>query len=333
MKIGFTYDLKSDHAFKKGMPEDAYAELDREETIERAAQAIASGGHEVVRIGNVKQLLARLPRLDVDIVFNLCEGVGTRNRESEVPVILDLYKIPYVGSDGLTLGLTLDKAIAKKAFIADGVPTPKHYVVEGQADLLNHDFMRFPLIVKPLHEGSSKGISEDSIVADKKELRAQVREVFKAYRQPALVEEFIQGKEFTVLVIGNDPPVALTPVQIGILGKLELGNLVYTSRRVNNTDISYICPPEISHAQDKKMRDVAIAAYRSVDCRDFGRVDIRTDKKGDPYVLEVNPLPSVSDEDVFPLVAKASHMTYDELIVRIIDVALSRLGLKKGKRT
>ena len=265
--------------------------------------------------------------LDVDIVFNICEGFSGRSRESEVPMILDLYNIPFVGSDALTLGLTLDKVMAKKVFESDGVPTPKYFMADNRTIPAHWETMKFPFIVKPRHEGSSKGISEDSIVSDRKSLKKQVKAIWELYRQPALIEEFIYGSEFTVLVIGNRKPLALPPVQISIAGQLEAGDLVYTSRRLEDTDIEYICPPKISKALEKKLCQISIQAYQSVDCRDFGRVDLRVDKKGRPYVLEINPLPSLSSEDVFPLVARAAGMTYNQLILKIIDIALERYGL------
>jgi len=332
MKIGFTYDLKSDYRRSSSSPQDALAEFDHKVTIKRVVKAIESAGHKVVAIGNVRNLLKKLPRLDVDIVFNLCEGAGDRNRESEVPIILDIYGIPYVGSDGLSLGVTLDKVVAKKSFLADGVPTPKYFVVDHLNGAFHYHSMKFPFIVKPRHEGSSKGISDDSICLDEQALRRQVKKITEVYRQSALVEEFIDGSEFTVLVIGNENPVALTPVQIGICGELELGRLIYTSRRVTNTDIRYICPPVVSKSLDRRMREVACNAYRAVECRDFGRVDIRVDAAGKPYVLEINPLPSLSVEDVFPLIAEAEGMTYDGLIAKIIDIGLERNGIIKKRR-
>lgn len=326
-KIGFTYDIKEDYPDHEGSTEDAFAEFDAEETVDFVRDTIESGGHKVIKIGGARELLRRINDLDVDIVFNICEGFRTRNRESEVPVILDLYGIPYIGSDGLTLGLTLDKLMAKKAFIADNIPTPKYFVSYNGNGCKSIAGMKYPLIVKPRCEGSSKGISEKSIVTNRKDLIKQIEEIEEMYSQPALVEEFVSGKEFTVLVIGNEVPEALPPVQIQILGKLDLGDMIYTSRRVLTTEVEYICPPHITKAQDKKMRELAIKAYKSVDCRDFGRVDFRVDKKGKPYVLEVNPLPSFSVEDVFPMTAEAHGIDYKKLVLKIIDFGLKRYGL------
>ncbi|MFB3919457.1 hypothetical protein BU251_08050 [Candidatus Velamenicoccus archaeovorus] len=330
--IGFTYDLKSDHPAVADVPSDHFAELDHEATIQEVVEALESGGHKVVKIGNAANLLGRSRELaSIDIVLNICEGLGNRNRESQVPVVLDILGVPYVGSDGLTMGLTLDKAMAKKVFLSEGVSTPKFFLADEQYDFNNLDSMRFPFIVKPCHEGSSKGVSEDSIVFDRTALERQVRELSRLYRQPALVEEFIRGGEFTVLVIGNKEPRALMPVQIQITGHLQLGDLIYTSRRLEGDDVVYVCPPKVDEALRRELCDMAVRTYRAVGCLDFGRVDFRVDESGRPYVLELNPLPSLSSADVFPLIAQAEGMTYQGLILKIIDTALERTGQEKDR--
>lgn len=329
--IGFTYDLKADHAPQTpaGLPVDFYAELDQEKTIDEVSQALESGGYRVLRLGNAQKLLERIPEArSCDLVLNICEGIGNRNRESQVPILLDLYGIPYAGSDALTLGLTLDKIMAKKVFLADKVRTPKFFVAGTDTDFQNLDGMKFPFFVKPSHEGSSKGISEKSIVSDRDSLKRQVEEIVSLYRQPALVEEFIRGGEFTVLVIGNKTPRALAPVQIQIAGNLEAGDLVYTSRRLEGDDIVYVCPAKISPALDRELRSAAIAAYQSLGCRDFSRVDFRTNEKGEAFVLEVNPLPALTIDDVFPLIAKAEGLSYNALILSIIHEAFLRTEAK-----
>jgi len=330
--IGFTYDLKSDHPTATGAPSDHFAELDHEATIQEVAEALESGGHKVVKIGNVGNLLSRSRELaSIDIVFNICEGLGNRNRESQVPVVLDILGVPYAGSDGLTMGLTLDKAMAKKVFLSEGVSTPKFFLADEHYDFNNLDSMSFPFIVKPNHEGSSKGVSEDSIVSDRAALERQVMEMSRLYKQPALVEEFIQGAEFTVLVIGNKEPRGLAPVQIQITGRLEAGDLIYTSRRLEGDDIVYVCPPKVNDVLRQELCEMAVRAYRAVGCLDFGRVDFRVDGSGRPYVLELNPLPSLSSADVFPLIAAAEGMTYQGLILKIIDTALERVGQGKDR--
>ncbi|MBM3250591.1 MAG: D-alanine--D-alanine ligase, partial [Candidatus Omnitrophica bacterium] len=222
--VGLTYDLKTDYEFKEGDPPDANAEFDHPSTIDVIASAIEANGFMVKRIGNVKDVLENLGSLGVDIVFNISEGISGRNRESQVPVLLEMAGIPFVGADALTLSLTLDKVMAKKVFIAEGIPTPKFFEIKSVEDMLSTDHCKFPLIVKPRCEGSSKGLSENSRVENLDELKKQVDYVVNTYKQPALVEEFISGQEFTVAVVGNDPPEAMPVVQIKIDGRYKLDN-------------------------------------------------------------------------------------------------------------
>ena len=324
--VGLTYDVKPDYVFKKGDPEDANAEFDHPDTIDVIKDAIESGGYKVVKIGNVRKLLRHLNDLNVDIVFNIAEGVSGRNRESEVPVILEMAGIPFVGGDGLTLGLTLDKIMAKKVLISEGIPTPAFFEV---SDIGNIDGVGigYPLIVKPKHEGSSKGISDRSVVKNRRELKRQAEWVLRTYKQPALVEKFITGSEFTVPIIGNERPRALPTVQISIDGKTNLGELCYTFSRIRSDTLSYVCPAKITRELDRKIKEVSLRAYKAVECRDFGRVDIRVDKNGNPYVLEINPLPSLSTEDVFMTVARYMKVSYNSIITRIVDYALERYGI------
>lgn len=327
--IGLTYDLKTDYEFKAGDPPDANAEFDHPSTINVIAQAIESAGFKTKKIGNAANLLEKIGKLGVDIVFNISEGVSGRNRESQVPVLLELAGIPFVGSDALTLGLTLDKVMAKKIFIAEGIPTPRFLEIRSAEELVHTDHCKFPLIVKPRFEGSSKGLTENSRVQNIEELKKQVEYITAAYKQPALVEEFISGQEFTVVVIGNEKPEAMPAVQIKIDGRLQLNDRFYTFARIKSDRLEYICPAKISQELKKKIADLAVKAYKSVDCQDFGRVDFRVDSDGKPYVLEINPLPSLSTEDVFPLVAKEIGLTYNQIMARIIDTAFKRLGISK----
>ncbi|MFH0936013.1 MAG: ATP-grasp domain-containing protein [Candidatus Omnitrophota bacterium] len=326
-KVGLTYDLKTDYQFKQGDPQDANAEFDHPTTIDVIAKAVEAQGVEVVRIGNAASLLEKLDDLDVDIVFNLSEGLYGRNRESQVPVLLEMKGIPFVGADALTLGMTLDKIMAKKVFMADGIPTPKFFEIRSEAELITTDHCRFPMIVKPRFEGSSKGLSEDSRVKNKEELKKQVAQVLDTYKQPALVEEFIVGKEFTVAVVGNDPPEVLPIVQIKIDGELQLNEKFYTFARIASDKLEYVCPAPIDKNLSSKICELALKTYQAVDCRDFGRVDFRVDNKGNPYVLEINPLPSLSTEDVFMFIAKTMGITYEEMIGRILKSAFKRHNL------
>ncbi len=325
--VGLTYDLKTDYEFKAGDPPDANAEFDHPLTIGVIARAIQNCGFKVKKIGNAANLLEKINNLDVDIVFNISEGVSGRNRESQVPILLEMAHVPFVGADGLTLGLTLDKIMAKKIFISEDIPTPKSFEVKTTDALIDTDHLKFPLIVKPRFEGSSKGLSDDSRVENMDELKRQADFIINTYKQPALVEEFISGQEFTTAIIGNDNPEVMPLVQIKIDGRLKLNDKFYTFARITSDRLEYICPAHIPYNLSRKICDIALRVYNAVECRDFGRVDFRVDADGRPYVLEINPLPSLSTEDVFAVVAKEIGISYDQMIGKILNSALKRHGL------
>ncbi len=325
--VGLTYDLKTDYEFKEGDPPDANAEFDAPSTIDVITKAIEACGFKVERIGNAASLLEKIDNLNVDIVFNISEGVTGRNRESQVPILLEMAGIPFVGADALTLSLTLDKVMAKKIFIAEKIPTPKFFEVKTIDELVNTDHCKFPLIVKPRFEGSSKGLSESSRVETKEELKKQVEYIISTYRQPALIEEFISGQEFTVAIVGNDPPEVLPVVHIKIDGRFQLNNKFYTFARITSNRLEYICPAHINPDLNNRISELALSTYEAVECRDFGRVDFRVDNENKPYVLEINPLPSLSTEDVFMIVAKQIGISYEEMIGKILNSAIKRYNL------
>jgi len=327
--VGITYDLKSDWQASQDDPIDAAAELDGQKTIECLKTALESAGHKVVLIGGAHRLIERQARgeLTVDIVLNISEGLKGRNRESQVPALLDLYNIPFAGADAVTLGVTLDKVVAKKCFIADGIPTARYFKAELGDNLFELNTIGFPLFVKTLHEGTSKGITHNSRVENYEQLKKQVEHICLNYRQPALVEEFIKGTEFTVAVIGNTPPAAMPVVQYAIAGKTSLGNGFYSYRHVAEKLVEHICPAHIDDELALRLQALAVRAYKSVDCRDFGRVDFRVDEDGNPYVLEINPLPNLNPDDVFVLFGRVNGMSYNQIINRIMDEAMTRLGL------
>lgn len=328
MRVGLTYDLKTDYEFKKGDPADANAEFDHPSTINVISDAISSKGYQVKKIGNVNRLIENIDNLDVDIVFNISEGLFGRNRESQVPILLEMAKMPFVGADGLSLAISLDKIMAKKIFMAEGIPTPRFFEVKPGESVDNLDHMKFPVFVKPRCEGSSKGLTESSKVNSIEELRKQVEYVTSTYKQSALVEEFISGEEFTVAVLGNGEPEALPVVQIKIDGKLKLKDKFYTFGHIKDDSVEYVCPAPISEALSRKLSDLAIKTYAAIECRDFGRVDFRVDAQGQAYVLEINPLPSLSTEDVFMPISKCLNISFPEMLCRILENAVKRHGLR-----
>lgn len=325
--VGLTYDLKTDYQFKEGDPQDANAEFDHPSTIDVIASAIEKNGFRVKKIGNALRLLEQVDNLGVDIVFNISEGYTGRNRESQVPIILEMAGVPFVGSDALTLGLALDKIMAKKIFISEGIATPKFFEVKSLEALHDADHLNFPLIVKPRFEGSSKGLTENSRVHNLEELTRQAELILVTYKQPALVEEFISGKEFTVAIVGNEPPQVMPVVQVEIDGNTDLNDKFYTFARISSDRLKYVCPARIAEQLTKKIQDMALRAYRSVDCLDFGRIDFRVDERDEPYVLEINPLPCLSTEDVFQVICNHIGITYEQMVGNILNCALLRYGL------
>lgn len=325
--IGLTFDLKADYQFRQDSPSDANAEFDHPQTIALITQAIESLGYRVKRIGNIYSLLENLEHLDVDIIFNISEGLQGRNRESQIPVILEAKDIPFVGSDGLTLALSLDKLMAKKLFLAEGIPTPRFFEVKQARSLVDTDHFRFPLMVKPRFEGSSKGIDSGARINNLEGLVKRADYIINTYKQPALIEEFITGREFTVAIIGNQPPEVLPAVQIKIEGELNLGEKFYTFAHIASAALEYVCPAPIGKELENKFRDLALRVYQALDCRDFARVDFRVDEQNNPYVLEINPLPCLAREDVFMLISKVLGITYSQMIEKILNNAFKRYDL------
>jgi D-alanine-D-alanine ligase len=340
LHIGFTYDAEDDYRREFGPPDppDAYAEFDSMETIRDIESSLELRGWRVERIGHVYRLLDALRAgRRWDLVFNIAEGLRGRNREAQVPLILEMFGVPFIGSDALTMALTLDKTMAKRVVASCGVPTPR-FTVCSSPDAADDAGLRYPLFVKPAQEGTSKGIHDRSLVHDRDQLRDRVAEVVERYRQPALVEEFIAGRELTVVVTGNAdsaafPMTAHPPVEIGIRGVFDLGDLFYTHAMVFNDDVSYRCPAAVPDRLAQEVMRVAASACRALEIRDFGRVDVRVSDDGTPYFLECNPLPQLGKMDVFPLVAQAMGIEYHEIICRIADAARDRLGLDGCRRS
>ena len=325
-RIGLTYDLRTDYIFKPGDPQDISAEFDHPNTVGAIADAIESAGHAVVKIGNIHSLLENIDALDVDIVFNICEGMNGRNRESQVPMMLELKGIPFVGADALSLGIALDKVITKKILYAHNIPTPEYTEIDSPNNI-NGSNLEFPVIVKPRFEGSSKGLNDDSIVMDRAAFRKQVDWLLKSYKQPVIAERFIRGQEFTVAIIGNNPPKALPVIQIQIDDEVDLGDRFYTFSLRHYDSLAYLCPARISKKMQNKLQELAIATHKATECRDFSRVDLRIDKDMNPYVLEINPLPSLSTEDAFGVLGQFLGVGYDRMVLQVLDAAIKRYGL------
>jgi len=336
MIVGFTYNSKKER--KSGMPEDFYAEFDEMETINAVRDALASGEHTVVMMEADESICMKLRKTKVDIVFNIAEGVRGESRESQVPVICEMLGIPYTGSGPLTLALTLDKAKTKEILACHQIPTPKFQIFKTGAEKLNPK-LSFPLIVKPVREGSSKGIKNNSVVRNKKELYERVRESLESYQQPVLVEQFLNGREFTVALMGNDPPRMLPVVEV-LFNDLPPG-----VNKIDSYEAKWIwddpkrpldclvCPAKIGKKLGRAIAKVSLDAYRVLDCRDWSRLDIRLDSKEMPNVLEINALPGVIPNPKcnsrFPKAARTAGIDYNQMILGILDAAVRRLNQSK----
>ena len=329
MRIGVTYDLRSDY-LAMGYSEEDTAEFDSEVTIAAICDALASKGWQVTRIGNVKRLAEALVAGERwDAVFNFCEGLRGLAREAQVPALLDAYDIPYVFSDPLTLALTLDKSMAKRVVRDCGIPTPDFAVIEGLEDIRNVK-LPFPLFLKPVAEGSGKGVNARSKVDGSAALKRVATELLTRFRQPVLAETFLPGSEFTVAILGTDDDA-------GVLGVSEIvpkANWVghgygYENKEYWHDKVEIVAADP---ASAKAAGDVALAAWRALRCRDGGRVDIRNDAAGQPNFIEVNPVAGLRPEySDMCFIAKREGLSYRDLIGCIMDSFLKRnpaLGAK-----
>lgn len=324
IRVGFTYNVKRTQAG------DDEAEWDPPETIIAIANALARQGHIVVHLEATPDLPRVLAEADVDLIFNIAEGVEGRNREAQVPALCELLGIPYTGSDSATLAIALDKALGKKVLMQHDILTPKFQLMESARERLSSD-MKFPLIVKPNAEGSSKGIDSKNVVDTEEELRAAVKICVEKYRQPALVEEYIAGREFTVGLLGDKRPRVLPPMEIKFKEKDNTRPVYdYGVKQEWEKHVYYECPAKLTEAEQKAMEKIARATFWALDCRDVARVDLRMDAEGRIYVLEVNPLPGLTpDYSDLVLIAKAIGMEYDQLIAEIMVGGLRRMREKR----
>jgi D-alanine-D-alanine ligase len=325
-RIGLTFDLAPAEPLTADGPDDAFAELDSEETIDDIAAALVAHGHEVVRIGGARALMAALctRSLHVDLVFNVAEGVQGRAREAQVPALLEAVGVPYTGSDPVTMALTLDKSVAKRLWLSAGLPTPPFTVVARAQDL-DDLAAPFPLFVKPVAEGSSMGIDAGALVHDRDALAKRVERVWRDYRQPALIEGFLPGREFTVGILGEGDGSRV----LGVVETFSRGHLSGYAEKLATGLASSVREfrPLDERALERELADLALRAYRLVGCRDVGRVDLRCDGDGRPSLLELNPLPGLArGRSALPILARYAGSTYDALIGSILEAALARIA-------
>ncbi len=336
MRIGITCNIQGESPAAARGPDDAEEEFDKPETVESVAATLRGLGHEVAVLGDGRELLRRLLDRPPEFVFNFAEGTGvSRSREARVPAVLEMLGIPYSGSDPLALAVTLDKDCCKRVVQSAGVKTPRWRTVgSGQwavgSEELEEAGLDFPLIVKPAYEGSSKGIRSKCLAESGAELGAVLGELLETYRQPVLVEEFIAGDEVTVGVVGNDPPRVLGAMKILPADAAERHRFVYSLevKRDWQRRVRYESPAKIEPDVLARVERAALAAYRVLGCSDVSRLDFRI-RDGEPYLLEVNPLPGLSPETGdLVLLAAGYGVSHRALVEMIFDAACRRHGLE-----
>ena len=333
MRIGFTFNVKPGVASPD--LDDRYAEWEDEETIAGVAAALARAG-EVIRLEASDELPFRLREARPDIVFNMAEGLYGPNRESHVPAICEFWSIPYTGSDPLTLALCLDKGRTKEILSHHGIPTARFTVVGGPEEL--DGFAAWPAIVKPLHEGSSMGITRASYCRSRAEVRRAIEGVVARYRQPALVEGYLGGREFTCAILGNGNDARALPIiEINFAALPPDALPIYSyeakwiwDRPEEPLDI-FRCPADVDAELAAAVERTSLAAYRLLRCRDWARIDLRCDDRGVPHVLEVNPLPGIHPDPAMhsclPKAARAAGLDYSEMILSVLRAGAARHGL------
>jgi len=325
MTVGLTYDLRSEW-LAQGYSEVETAELDREETVEAIEAAIRAAGFDTARIGNYRSLMTALAAgTRWDLVFNFCEGMYGLGREALVPALLDAYRIPYTFSDPAVLAVSLHKGMTKRVVRDAGVPTPDFAIVEEIADT-REVTLRYPLFAKPLAEGTGKGVTPASRIADPDALGAVCAHLLETYRQPVLVEEYLPGREFTTGIVGTGADAAVVgTMEVVFLETAEAHAYTYVNKEYCDDRVLYRLADD--QAAEGCAR-VALRAWRALGARDAGRIDIRMDAEGRPSFIEVNPLaglhPKHSD---LPIICTLAGVGFQDLIERILDSARKRAGL------
>ncbi len=326
LRVALAYDLKTDY-LAAGFSPQAVMEFDDEATVGGLAATISGLGHQVHRVGRGVELARRLAAGERwDLVFNLAEGVAGRSREAQVPALCELFEQAYTFSDPLTTALTLDKAMSKRLVRDHGLPTAPFAVVScsQQADLVD---LPLPLFVKPVAEGSSKGVTERSKVADRGQLRQRCDELLAAFAQPVLVEAYLPGREITVGIVGNGGGAR-------VVGVMEVAfdrgsdREFYTALNKGEFEERVTYSLLASGPLADRARQVALAVYAALDCRDAARVDLRCDAAGEPCFLEVNPLPGLHPvRSDLPIMCRLGGTDFPTLIGGIVDAAARRVGL------
>jgi D-alanine-D-alanine ligase len=332
LKVGFSFNVKRVAPDLAG-EQDEEAEYDSPKTLQAIREAIASYGHEVVDLEATQDLPVVLASTPVDVVFNIAEGFKGRNRESQVPSLLELLDIPYTGSDPAALSVSLDKALAKRMVRTHGILTPDYVVLNTGKERIPRE-LRYPLILKPVAEGTSKGVTKKSIVKDEAELREVAKDLVAKYRQPALAESYVAGREFTVGLLGERRPRVLPPMEIVFLDPSDPTPIYsFEMKQDWNDRIRYEVPARLQPRELDRLERAARECFSALGCRDVARLDFRMDAEGRIYFIECNPLPGLAPgwSDLV-LIAQAAGVDYRGLIGEILSFAIRRYQERERER-
>lgn len=355
MKLALSYNIKKDNEVRNEMLvkeaskyidenivnnyseriDDTYAEWDSVETIQAIACALKNNGNEVQLIEADEFAYSKFRDVNPDMVFNVAEGFFGPSRESQIPSILEMLNIPFTGSDSITTGICHDKSRCKEILSYYKIPNPDFFISNGS---LNGYNKKFPKFVKPLHEGSSKGIYNSSVVNNEKELKKEIERIREIYNQCALVENFVPGREFTVAMLGNGDNVRVLPIiEINLDEVPGDFNKIYSyevkwffDTRENKLDI-FKCPADLSDSLHSRIEKICKDTYKVLRVRDWARIDIRLDENGIPNIIEINPLPGIlpnpDDNSCYPKAARTAGMNYEQTINAVLYEAKKRYKL------
>lgn len=326
LTIGLTYDLRSAY-LAEGFSEEETAEFDRDDTVDAIEETLKALGHRTERIGHGRQLAAALVAgRRWDLVFNIAEGMFGIGREAQVPALLDMYRIPYTFSDPLVMSLTLHKGMTKHVVRDAGVATTDFLVAATAEDIRAVPFTA-PYFIKPVAEGTGKGITPDSIVRSRDDLEASCRRLIDTFRQPVIIEPYLPGREFTTGIVGTGSRArAIGTIEVHLLETAEAGVYSYINKEECESRVLYrlVRPDEDPVVAEAEA--VALAAWRALGCRDAGRIDLRCNAAGQPQFIEVNPLAGIHPEHSdLPIICNHSGIAYRDLIGWIVDSAATRI--------
>lgn len=306
--------------------------LEEKEDIARALQTLGYRTSIFNIDGNIIRLITFLQNEKPDVIFNLCESVDNNAiHEMHIAGIYELLGIQYTGSPALTLGTALNKVRVKEILLSHGISTPRFQIMKSASRLILNENLSYPLIVKPSREDASIGITNDSVVYTQSELRKRVRYIVEQYDQPALVEEYIDGRELNVAVLGNLKPEVLpiSEIDMSTLPKDYPRIITYNAKWLKGTEeyenTKGVCPADLPPELEREIKGLALQAYQLIGCRDYARIDVRLSKDQRPYVLEVNPNPDISDDAGFARSARAAGLTFEQFVGKVVESALERV--------